>query len=499
MLLLIFSHSLSNGVIPDSWKRAAVIPIYKSGDKTVPSNYRPISLTSVICKVLERIIRKQICFFLDQNGCFNSTQHGFRSGRSCISALLDVFDNIMHMLDNYSSVDMVYLDFSKAFDKVDHGILLHKLRAVGICGSIGVWLYHFLTNRSHFVRLPGGTSKDHPVISGVPQGTVLGPLLFLIMIADIDKDVSSSKLVSFADDTRLYSGVGDVTDCDNLQFDLGTVYDWASSNNMFFNSKKFTYVPFSINGAAYKSNAYIDPSMNIISPSTHVLDLGISMSSNCTFDIHISNLYRRCSNLSGWILRTFTMRDPHLMLTLFKSLVLSRLDYASQLWSPYLLKHIYLTEKVQRAFTKHITGMRDFSYSKRLETLKLYSLQRRRERYSIIYVWKIIEGLVPNLSDPITCSLSDRRGRTCIVYHAGVGRLGTLKYNSFRWRSIRMFNRLPKCIRMLSSCSVIRFKSELDSYLRNIVDLPCLPGFNNSLDGGDCLHGGHYADDLAAN
>ena len=105
--------------------------------------------------------------------------------------------------------------------------------------------------------LPGGTSKDHPVISGVPQGTVLGPLLFLIMIADIDKDVSSSKLVSFADDTRLYSGVGDVTDCDNLQFDLGTVYDWASSNNMFFNSKKFTYVPFSINGAAYKSNAYI--------------------------------------------------------------------------------------------------------------------------------------------------------------------------------------------------------------------------------------------------
>ena len=194
------------------------------------------------------------------------------------------------------------------------------------------------------------------------------------------------------------------------------------------------------------------------------------MSSNCTFDIHISNLYRRCSNLSGWILRTFTMRDPHLMLTLFKSLVLSRLDYASQLWSPYLLKHIYLTEKVQRAFTKHITGMRDFSYSKRLEILKLYSLQRRRERYSIIYVWKIIEGLVPNLSDPIT-------------YHL----------------SIRMFNRLPKCIRMLSSCSVIRFKSELDSYLRNIVDLPCLPGFNNSLDGGDCLHGGHYADDLAAN
>ena len=143
------------------------------------------------------------------------------------------------------------------------------------------------------------------------------------------------------DNTRLYSGVGDVTDCDKLQLDF----------------KKFSYVCFSSNVSAYKSNLYIDPVMNIIGPSTHVLDLGLSMSSNCTFDFHISNLYKRCSNLAGWILSTFTIRDPQVMLTLYKSLVMSRLEYASQLWSPYLLKHIYLIEKVQRAFTKHISGM----------------------------------------------------------------------------------------------------------------------------------------------
>ena len=153
VLLLIFSHSLSHGVIPKSWKKPDIVPIYKSGDKTVPSNYRPISLTSVICKVLERIIRKQVFSFLAQKGCLNSTQHGFRPGRSCLSALLDVFDNIMHKLDSYSSVDMVYLDFSEAFDKVDHGILLHKLRAVGTTGNIGIWLFHFLTDRFYFVRL----------------------------------------------------------------------------------------------------------------------------------------------------------------------------------------------------------------------------------------------------------------------------------------------------------------------------------------------------------
>ena len=116
------------------------------------------------------------------------------------------------MLDGGGSVDMVYLDFSKAFDKVDHGILLHKLKALGITGNLGMWFYNFLTNRSHFVRLPGGISADSPVLSGVPQGTVLGPLLFLIMIADINKDISESNLISFADDTRIYTKIHDVSD-----------------------------------------------------------------------------------------------------------------------------------------------------------------------------------------------------------------------------------------------------------------------------------------------
>ena len=132
------------------------------------------------------------------------------------------------------------------------------------------------------------------------------------------------------------------------------------------------------------------------------------------------------------------------MMTLFKSLVLSRLDYASQLWSPHLLKSVYLLEKVQRSFTKHIARMHTMSYEERLKHLNLYSIQRRRDRYQIIYLWKIIEKIVPNLSAPITCTYSERRGRSCTVLHVNVGRLGTLCYNSFRWRAIRMFNKLPK-------------------------------------------------------
>ena len=153
----------------------------------------------------------------------------------------------MHMVENGGSVDMVYLDFSKAFDKVDHGILLHKLKALGITGHLGICFIISLQDKPIFVRLPGAISGDSPVLSGVPQGTVLGPLLFLIMLADTNKDISESNLISFADDTQIYSKIDDVTDYNTLQQDLNHVYDWASTNNMFFNAQKFYYVSFSPN------------------------------------------------------------------------------------------------------------------------------------------------------------------------------------------------------------------------------------------------------------
>ena len=146
VLKIIFSHSLSSTIIPTSFKEAAIIPIFKTGDKSLPSNYRPISLTSVLSKVIEKIIRKQVLTFLSHKGYLNNTQHGFRSGRSCLSCkiCLDVYDKIMHMINNKSTVDMIYLDFSKAFDKVDHGILLHKLRDLCITFRLGLWFFQFL-------------------------------------------------------------------------------------------------------------------------------------------------------------------------------------------------------------------------------------------------------------------------------------------------------------------------------------------------------------------
>ena len=161
--------------------------------------------------------------FLEQKGLLNNTQHGFRSGRSCLSALLNVFDNLMNMIDSSMTVDMIYLDFSKAFDTGDHGIVLHKLRDLRITGNLGVWFHQFLSDMTQFVRLSGGVGKDSPVLSGVLQGTVLGPLLFIIMISDINNDILPSTIISFADDTRVYINITQIENSDSLQTDLNYI------------------------------------------------------------------------------------------------------------------------------------------------------------------------------------------------------------------------------------------------------------------------------------
>ena len=287
--MILFNSFFDCHYIPDILKRAAIVPVYKSGEKSNPINYRPISLTPILMKILERIVRKQVVQFLTDNNFLNSTQHGFREGRSCLSALLNVYDDIVHMISDPSAVvDMIYLDFAKAFDKVDHGILLRKLREIGISGNLGIWFYNFLAHRSQYVRLPGGVSDDSMVISGVPQGTVLRPMLFLVLMSDINQNIEVSKIISFADDTRLYTPIYSVDDCDSLQSDLQSVYDWTHSNNMVFNSGKFNHLCFSASSdMSVCSNAYISPEMNLIAQHEHIKDLGVFMSADCSFDHHI--------------------------------------------------------------------------------------------------------------------------------------------------------------------------------------------------------------------
>ena len=201
-LFLIWRKSMDKGIVPSLLKTANVIPIHKGKSKGVPANYRPVALTSHIIKVFEKILRNHIVQYMEDHSLFNPTQHGFRKGRSCLSQLITHYENIISNLEAGKNVDVIYLDFAKAFDKVDFLIILKKLNSMGIKGKIGTWIHSFLTNRTQRVLVNGESSKPSAVISGVPQGSVLGPLLFLVLIGDIDKNVSSAFISSFADDTR---------------------------------------------------------------------------------------------------------------------------------------------------------------------------------------------------------------------------------------------------------------------------------------------------------
>ena len=477
-IYIIWRKSLDLGKIPSLTKDALVSPIHKGDSRALPKNYGPISLTSHIIKVFERIIRKQLVDHLEDNNIMNPNQHGFRSGQSCLSQLLAQYDLVLRQMEEGKNIDVIYLDFAKAFDKVDHGILIHKLRDIGISGKLGIWLNDFLTDRSQSVVINGTTTEPFEVMSGVPQGTVLGPILFLIYVLDIDAEMVESSVSSFADDTRVSKGIISLQDITALQKDLDSIYNWASVNNMMFNDTKFELLRYGENKFLKESTNYLGPSGKEIEEHEHVRDLGVVMSSDASFTAHIHQVAATARKYAGWVLRTFNTRERTPLLTLWKSLIIPRLDYCSQLWCPHKASEIQLLENIQRSFTAKVNGMSNLNYWERLQFLQLYSLERRRERYLVIYTWKTLEGLVPNNCNLISTE-TRRHGRKCIVIpsSATVAITANLINNSFTTRGPKLFNCLPVPLRNLSGVSVTTFKKHFDKFLKTIPDEPGVSGY----------------------
>ena len=488
-LLYIFQKSLEQGIVPGSFKKAHITPIYKGGNQKEPKNFRPVALTSHLAKALEKLVLKELVKFLQLTGQMNPEQHGFRSGRSTTSQLIQHMENIVERLEEGDAVDVIYLDFAKAFDKVDHGILLRTLQKLGIRGPLGKWIYNFITGRSQVVKVNGEESDPTPVISGVPQGTVLAGTLFICMMKSIDEKVTHSKVSSYADDTKVLHKIKGRTDEQDLQKDLVKIYNWAAEKNMTFNGDKFQVLRY---GCTKDSNSpeYKAPNGDSIPVHENVKDLGIWMSSKGTFDHHINDVVQRASNMSGWILRTFKSRCTTLMLTLFKTMVLSKLDYCSPVYHP--ASSVSLTtkiERVQRAFTRKIEGMNGVDYWLRLKLLRLYSVERRRERFIIIYLFKMLHGLVPNIG--MTFTENDRTG---IHFYQPVtkkmmtGCFKNMKTQCFSYTAARIYNSLPRHLKQKQGLEdnynrgkvVEDFKKELDCFLTELPDQPTTAGLTRA-------------------
>ena len=210
--------------------------LFKSGDRQLPENYRPISLTSVVCKLMERIIRNEIVSHMESNNLFSEEQHGFIAGRSCTTQLLEFMEEITEAVDRGDDVDVIYLDFAKAFDKVPHQRLLAKLHGYGIQGKTHEWIRDFLSNRQQRVVVNGVYSDWVPVTSGIPQGSVLGPVLFLVYINDLPDELNCLKKL-FADDGKVYSPIRNIQNEVNMPGKVDNSEVWADKWEMVFSTK----------------------------------------------------------------------------------------------------------------------------------------------------------------------------------------------------------------------------------------------------------------------
>ena len=489
-LLMIWRNSLDSGVQPDEPILAIITPLHKGGPKCFAKNYRPVALTNHMTKIFERVLRKRINEYLDENGLMNPTQHGFRSGRSTMTQLLNYYENIMDIVVEGCAVDSIYLDFSKAFDKVDHNILLAKLQNLGIGGKIHSWITSFLKNRQQVVRVEGFLSEKVWVKSGVPQGSVLGPLLFLIMMLDITNGIKYGTLSSFADDTRLWMRIRNLLDTNKLQEDLDALYQWSEANNMDFNSDKFEGQSYGKDEEQY----YRAPDLSSIAQNNVLKDLGVYMAEDLKFENHIHNVVAKGRRMSGWVKRTIRSRRADHMKVLLKSLVRSQVEYCCMLWSPREQRLINLIESVQRDFTRQISKYQQYddvlkmplcavSYSDRLKDLKIYSLERRRERMQILYLYKMTLHVVPNAG--FEWSYCPRRKLTITPkISSKQGWAHTLRNSSFSVIGPKLFNSIPKELRELPDLAktpkqlISQFKVNLDKYLSTIPDMP---GQANSL------------------
>ncbi len=346
------------------------------------TNYRPISLTSVICKLLESIIKYAVIDHLKENNLLYKYQHAFIGKRSCTTNLLEVLNIWTKLIEDEETVDTIYLDFAKAFDSVPHKRLIEKCRALGISGKVLKWIYAFLERRKQRVMVNGNPSSWTEVISGVPQGSVLGPVLFVIFINDMPSNVSSF-LSLFADDATLYAKSTTQEQQSTIQDDLLKLQSWSDTWQLHFNKAKCKALYL---GKDNRKETYFmqnDQNPVNLDESEAEKDLGVFVDNALNFSTHISEAIKKANTKLGMIKLTFTCLNESMLTQLYTAIVRPHLEYANVVWHPHQQQHINALEAVQHRATRLIPGMSSLPYEERLRRLKLPSLSFRRQRGGI--------------------------------------------------------------------------------------------------------------------
>jgi ribonuclease P/MRP protein subunit RPP40 len=467
-LSLIFTQSIASGSLPKVWKLANVSPIFKKGKKTSPANYRPVSLTSVVCKVMETLVKEKVLEHLERQKVVCDRQHGFTRGRSCLTNLLEAFNEWTQALDEGYGLDVVYLDYRKAFDTVPHKRLIDKIRKYGVTGKLLRWIEDFLSGRKTRVKVNGSYSEWFEVLSGVPQGSVLGPLLFLLFVNDIPDWIKSS-IRMFADDTKIWKVIKDDKDKETLQSDLDNLMKWSAKWLLKFNQDKCKVMSVG-NQSRNEYRLTNESGCYSLMQTVEEKDLGIIVRNDLKPSSQCSAAASKGMSVMGLVKRNFKNLDTESFLLLYKTYIRPQLEYCVQVWSPHLQKDIQLLEKVQRKSTKLVRGFTKLSYQQRLERLGLTTLEKRRERGDLIEAYKLLTGK-ENIDSNQFFQLATKdcglRGHTLKLFQQR-SRLNVRKF-FFSQRVVGPWNRLPQHV--VDAPTVNTFKNRYDRFYRQDMDI----------------------------
>jgi hypothetical protein len=377
-LTSIYNKCLSDGIFPNIWKSARIVPVHKDGSKADVTNYRPISILPILSKVFERLVHDAIYPHL--HNIILQEQHGFVKRRSTITNLLLYTSDLFLSLEANIQTDSIYTDFRKAFDTVDHKILLQKIAFNGIRGNLWRWFKSYISNRTQKVVIKGSESEVAKVTSGVPQGSILGPLLFVIFINDVKKCFKHSRVLLYADDLKIYRKINNVDDQSLLQEDLNRFDHYCSQNHLQLSLNKCKLITFTkkikINEFNYSLGG------KSLTRVSNIKDLGITLDSKLHFDIHIQNIIRKAFKMYGFVMRSSCeFKNPDTLKYLFKSLIRPQLEYGVSIWNPFYEKYNYSIEMVQKKFLRRIGHKfyrKRLSYIILLKKCNLLDLKSRR-------------------------------------------------------------------------------------------------------------------------
>jgi len=463
-LLHLFNLSIKCSIFPDYWKLTKVVPIFKKGQRNDIKNHRPVAILSTPAKIFESILYNTI--FRHVKSSITPFQHGFFPNRSINTNLLNFSDFCISSIDKGGQVDVIYTDFSKAFDKVNHLQLLIKLNNLGLSVTGIKFFSSYLHKRRQVVDFNGFSSHQFHVQSGVPQGSNLGPLLFIIYINDIVQCVKNSKVLLYADDMKVFRQINSINDCRLLQEDLDRLVVWSDSG-LKFNSNKCVVVRYSRKIRNIFNFSYMMGN-NVLSVCSSIRDLGILFDEKFLFSGHIIEICKAAYRTLGFICRSGSfLKNINSFKLLYYSLVRTKLEFGSVIWYPYQSYLNDLIEKIQVKFLRFLyfklMGVYSFSvpYNALLSIFGMEKLSRRRDVGMLIFLHKLANGVIDD-SELLSrlCFLVPRRAsrvQSLFSLHFGHSNLGAQSPINVM---MRLYNALPDTVDIFASASA-SFKRSL--------------------------------------